>query len=337
MEPPILTGPEAWQPQLFWLVTAATGGLHLIPGLDLSATAKAGVWLFFVLSAFLLAGKLVRDVERGGWSPFFIYCVRRVFRILPLYFAVLSALLFLGYVGPEAYAWHLALLKGQDHFWTIPVEMTFYLVLLAFVASLAALPQACRLVASAVAYAASLAVYFLIGSDGVASNSISLMHYGPFFMAGVLLAFMPVSKVGGRSGLLMVVLGLALAVASSPRSIVAVWGGTIAQALEWSWLFSLAWFAVLFGAARSGLVRRALSHHWLAAFGTASFGVYLVHYHILEWAAVQFNWLPATILGWGVVGVSALFGWISYYGFEKPVLDGATARAKQVVARLSPV
>lgn len=134
---------------------------------------------------------------------------------------------------------------------------------------------------------------------------------------------------------MLVFVSIALVVASSPRSIVALWGGTIEQALELSWLFSVAWFGVLLGASRSSIVMRFLSQRWLAWLGTASFGVYLVHYHLLEWASVHLQRLPGSMVGWFVVALSALFGWASYHRFEKPVLDWATSRGKDVVARFA--
>jgi peptidoglycan/LPS O-acetylase OafA/YrhL len=43
---------------------ASSFGMPIIPGL--SSTAKAGVWVFFMLSAYLLVGKLIEQFELGS-------------------------------------------------------------------------------------------------------------------------------------------------------------------------------------------------------------------------------------------------------------------------------
>lgn len=102
-------------------------------------SGQIGVFLFFVLSAFLLTRNLVEKGKAGGlnlplWRGYFI---RRTTRIYPLYS---MALLFT--LASTAFGWgffkdmqagdvldHLILAAGKAHFWTIAVECKFYLVL----------------------------------------------------------------------------------------------------------------------------------------------------------------------------------------------------------------
>jgi peptidoglycan/LPS O-acetylase OafA/YrhL len=107
--------------------------------LDFAGIGHVGVYLFFVLSAFLLGmGMLDRGVTRESVKAFF---VRRLFRILPLYYLTLLLVfayqLFLGryndwYLhisnGFGGFLQHLALYRGDGVFWSVVVEMQFYLV-----------------------------------------------------------------------------------------------------------------------------------------------------------------------------------------------------------------
>lgn len=111
----------------------------LAPQLNFLGIGHVGVYLFFVLSAFLLGLGLMREgVQVGSVRGFF---VRRFFRIIPLYFSVLAAVFFLQqYTGSvqQRYlhisdGWtglisHLAMYRGDGVFWSVVIEMQFYLV-----------------------------------------------------------------------------------------------------------------------------------------------------------------------------------------------------------------
>ncbi len=116
--------PESWQLGVRW--------------------GKLGVWLFFVLSGFLITGILLRTrvwVEESsqglGYSvrQFF---ARRFLRIFPLYYAVIALGLWLGFRGVrETVLWQLTYtvnfligMRGwhqPGHFWSLGVEEQFYL------------------------------------------------------------------------------------------------------------------------------------------------------------------------------------------------------------------
>lgn len=107
--------------------------------LNFHGIGHVGVYLFFVLSAFLLGLGLMREgIDAGSIRGFF---VRRVFRIIPLYYAVLLAVfavqLHTGSVqqrylhiadGWSGFTSHLAMYRGDGVFWSVVIEMQFYLV-----------------------------------------------------------------------------------------------------------------------------------------------------------------------------------------------------------------
>ncbi|QUD88058.1 acyltransferase family protein [Phenylobacterium montanum] len=109
-----------------------------------------GVWLFFLLSGFLITSQLVaarERVEEGGescWSELGGFWWRRSFRILPPYYAlliVLAGLYALWRRPVPALSWHFLYatnwyaefhpqvdLGTWQHFWSLAIEEQFYLV-----------------------------------------------------------------------------------------------------------------------------------------------------------------------------------------------------------------
>lgn len=95
-----------------------------------SGTGKFGVWLFFVLSAFLLTSKFLRTgfsvTELTGYS------VGRFLRIIPLFFLVVFIYWYFGSAGiltSEDALKAVTFKQGYSHLWTIPVEFKFYFFL----------------------------------------------------------------------------------------------------------------------------------------------------------------------------------------------------------------
>jgi peptidoglycan/LPS O-acetylase OafA/YrhL len=113
--------------------------LHLIPGGNLGGTGKSGVYLFFVLSAFLLSHQMREAGSSRLFSWRFLgrYLESRVLRIWPLFVVVClfcfvsSALGFplLVEMNASELLQTLLLQRGDFHLWTIPVEFKFYFLL----------------------------------------------------------------------------------------------------------------------------------------------------------------------------------------------------------------
>lgn len=110
----------------------------LFPRPALHGVGKSGVYLFFVLSAWLLTRNLLRRPP-GALSSAHVwldYALRRVLRIWPLYLVVLGLSWWtfeaghrgILYAIDTASLWrHLTLREGVSVLWSIPVEFTFYL------------------------------------------------------------------------------------------------------------------------------------------------------------------------------------------------------------------
>ncbi|WP_199199695.1 acyltransferase [Amycolatopsis sp. CA-128772] len=108
-----------------------------------------GVYLFFVLSGFLITTLLLREQDRTGRISLSNFYIRRVFRILPPYLVILGGIIafvllraeFLERGFPRALKYYLTFLNeffpstsdhAADNFfsgsWTLGIEEKFYLV-----------------------------------------------------------------------------------------------------------------------------------------------------------------------------------------------------------------
>ncbi|MBS0198893.1 MAG: acyltransferase [Proteobacteria bacterium] len=114
-----------------------------------------GVDLFFVLSGFLIGGQLLRPLAQGGKPSLRAFYLKRVFRILPAFWAVLAVyLLWPGFreaPGMEPW-WKFALFfvnldidyaanAAFSHAWSLCVEEHFYLLFPALALLLARRPS----------------------------------------------------------------------------------------------------------------------------------------------------------------------------------------------------
>jgi len=105
-------------------------GLFLFP-IPHDGIGKVGVWIFFVLSAFLLTKNLYQDIKitASSLSSTIKYVVHRIFRIYPLYIVVLILHVIRGHISIIGFIKHLALIQAWGELWAIPVEFQYYLLM----------------------------------------------------------------------------------------------------------------------------------------------------------------------------------------------------------------
>lgn len=93
----------------------------------LAGSGKIGVWLFFVLSAFLLTNNFI---QKGfGLKNITSYAIGRIIRIMPLYIITLIVYSAFGYFTPQEAYEIFKLNSPWGHLWTIAVEFKFYFIL----------------------------------------------------------------------------------------------------------------------------------------------------------------------------------------------------------------
>lgn len=281
-------------------------GLGLVPGLPLGGIGKSGVYLFFVLSAFLLTRVLLERspaqfADARLWAS---YALRRVLRIWPLYLTILLlgwALTRAGF-GEWLYPLddgellrHLALREGKSVLWSIPVEFKFYLwlPLMALLLSWMAHRRWPLYAQAAVAVAAVGLATWCWPPAQTAVNDTRLGPYVALFLCGGIAAAAD-RVVRGR--------------APAPRT--------------WGWVGVLALLAVavtipeVWARITGSPVDLRLSHHWIPFFGLAWAALLLAALHGPRWLRAPFAWAPMRVVG--VVSFSA-------YLWHMPVIHASKA------------
>jgi peptidoglycan/LPS O-acetylase OafA/YrhL len=258
-------------------------------GLHLAGQGGVGVWLFFCLSAFLLGTPFARDPERVRDREFLRrYALRRIARILPLYYLVLTARFLLGHLSGEGFLWHLLFVRAEGHFWTIPQELLFYLCLpLLAWAHLELLGR--RMLPTLLLLAALAAA----GNVWVPTSSFSI----GVFLTGTLFAFLRcephvshwLSQRQGRvlqASALLIPIVFVLSAHYFQRRYYPGWFWLSPDPLGWRHpgFFALLSSILIFACAvsRQSWISRCMSAAWLRSVGIVSFSIYLLHPYVIE-------------------------------------------------------
>lgn len=300
----------------------------------LFAMGWSGVDVFFTLSAFLLTMPFLKAQQSGdappGWRQ---YGLRRVARILPAYYGQIAILLLLVATGiGSAAAWteatpgsvfaHLVLwlnavprIPAQlPPWWTLPVEVGFYLLLPLFVRLLR--PGRWRWLLLLIA--ASLAYRFVLMHAGLdRGQQVAWVDHLPGrlhqFLIGMLAAYAFVSWRGRALlasplradilGVIAIVAFIALPALGYLSLGRAYQGAPVADPLLLCWhlLASLVIAALLLSLVSGArLLTRLFAAPLLRALGAISFSLYLWHYPVMlllrealgGFEAVRATWVP---------------------------------------------
>jgi peptidoglycan/LPS O-acetylase OafA/YrhL len=174
---------------------ASIDNVFLFPGADFTGMGKPGVFLFFVLSAYLLDRQIIVGFVSGRankrfWANYFL---RRFMRIFPMY--IIALLIFYGCykagfatpIHDLPTIWkHLTLQEGFGIFWSIAVEFKYYFLsplIMAF----------CHYVLK---WDLKKVTIFLVALMGISVylqakykfDEITLVRYLPVFLLGTLLS-----------------------------------------------------------------------------------------------------------------------------------------------------
>lgn len=307
--------------------------IDIVPGLDLSITGKIGVWLFFVLSAYLLSRKLVGELADtpGATSAARViaaYAVKRLFRILPAYFAFLFGVAALGIFRPDEALRHALLIEGRDHLWTIPVEMTFYAVLPIAALALAHFPLRWRVWFSLALVAAAGSAYWMLAPEAIRTNSIHFLPYALFFTFGILVAQCRTGP-GKPAAIGMMVAAAIVIPLLAPRSVASFQGSPVMDAFVWSWAIGLAWCGTLYALMTADVPRRLFASPILRYYGRISFSLYLIHFYLIGIVAA-YAALPNIVRGVVVLVLATIVASGLHLIVEVPGLKLGAALARKV-------
>lgn len=305
---------------------------------NLSGIGKSGVYLFFVLSAYLLAGAVLAAPAGGlGKLGYWLnYAVRRVLRIWPLYMVVLLLSWWLTSAGFSGWAYpmdvaalkrHLALQEGQSVLWSIPVEFTFYLWLPFILLPLRVLRgvRGGRWLGILLLALLALMACWYWPAASAPINSVQLGPYLVVFLSGVAAAWVrlswPVLGCWRRWwrwsawGLLVVLIVV------TPSLWALLSGSAYDSGLSQRWFaaFGLGWalllLAVLWG---GGVLQLFFASAPMRLVGVVSFSAYLWHLPVLRTADAlglrEWGWAGLMLL----LALMLLVAMVSFLLFERP-------------------
>lgn len=287
-------------------------------------TGKIGVWLFFVLSAFLLANKF----ERNGFSlnELAAYMVGRVLRIIPLFLIIAFFYWIFGSAGIDTSGdlWRtITFQSGYVHLWTIPVEFKFYgllpLIALAFLATRHQLGQVPTLLLCATLILGHQLVWPYWDTP---DNSVLTRWYLPSFILGCYIAvLMPEVRknINERNATLVGFFVITMLVALTPGVRNYIFGMPFDRWLMDKFVFLSALWALflLFHADGKGLFGRVLKHKVFVKLGAWSYSIYLIHWMVYSKLSAGHQ----NSLLWSIFSlfVAVLLGAVIYYLIESPI------------------
>ncbi|MDA1265189.1 MAG: acyltransferase [Planctomycetota bacterium] len=314
---PALDGLRGVALLLVLLAHASNVGIRPYPSFDLSGCGRLGVFLFFVLSSYLLTEQLLREEELGRATTWLRYAVRRVLRVLPVFLVWVLVYFALRRSVPvqPMDAWtledvgrHLLLVRGDRHLWTIPIELRSYLAIPLVIAGWVAcgrrwVPTAAMLVALGIA--ARLA--------WPPDYPIALGPYVPIFLFGSLVAVTSDAPWSRRVAGVLGCAGLSGLVLHVP----ALWGVDHRHFhLEFDRQAALC-AALLVGVLHGpDWLRRPFASAPLRFVGRVSYSAYLAHVLVLVHLEGQGWSAPETCLAF--LAATLAVGWVSQVALEQP-------------------
>lgn len=285
---------------------------------------KVGVWLFFVLSAFLLTAKF----ESGGITAKTIlsYVVGRVLRILPLYIGFVFIYWYFGTAGindSSDVIKSLTLTGSYSHLWTIPVEFKYY-ALLPFIAFLLMYVKKKRGIATSLATGLVIVLVhqYVWPYWETPFGSPDVFWYISCFVMGSLAAIcMSASDkfVTNSRADAVVVLSVFLVFALSPYARFKFFGITPDDYLVNKHVYFgfMCAILVVFLSRGHGVSGALMKKMPLVAVGRWSYPIYLVHWLIIQKIAVFYSGNYIALIASIVLSIAA--GGVIHYIIEIPL------------------
>ena len=326
-----LNGIRGYAVLLVLLAHGSNGGLKFEPFINFSGAGRYGVFLFFVLSSFLLTRQFLEaELNRNSMAEFLkYYFIRRFLRIYPLFIAALLAyhvLNRLGYVmvpsNKKIIVESLLLLDGRNFFWTIPVEFQYYFLLPLVAFALMRRPRVGIVLATTVVFAIAWTYAF---PPRYVPN---LAPFLPIFVAGSATAFISVeiSRIGRVPPAGTAIFNLA--------AIVFFTSFVVLTPFYWDRLFNedvprtgfdrdfllftvLSCGLIICVVHGDGIVKRLMESRFLVFWGMISFSAYLWH-EVVLYKVSRMQGAPALRLLL-FVAATGMLSYLSYKYIEYPL------------------
>ena len=331
---------------IVFLSHTSNGGIHLLPFADFSGIGKSGVFLFFVLSSFLLTLPFIKKGENAQNKTFLLnYLFRRFFRIYPLYFLYLLLALVTSLtiwklfdhhtpvgipfvLSFNEFLEHLFLLQGKGVTWSILVEFRYYFILPILALTYSVIFK------NKILPSITLTVLLIAITQTIWPQSESLQNdprlgpYLPIFFMGSLLAVFfyrwkesPLSS-NGKALLFIEGAGI-LAIIVLIFMIPSVSSSVLGKEIPFNYyhkqfiVFGILWSLVVFSCAvGAGKTRNFFESAFLRYLGFISFSVYLLHVIATQIIRSLGGGMP--MQGWLILIFTIVISHISWMLIEKP-------------------
>ena len=321
----------------------SNSSMFFLPYINAYGIGKSGVFLFFLLSSFLLSRALIKQ-DSGAFTSKSIshYAQRRFFRIYPLYLpylllGLITTMIFSSLLNKEGvglpfnltvsdFFKHLFLLEGKGVTWSIAVEFKFYFVLPAII-------FCCHILKSKIGYISELVFLLsLVFLSQIVSpqeeslkNDSRLLPYMCIFIVGTILAVIQCeieSKKIDKNMLKPIVplsyVSVLLLVFMTPSVASLVLQDVDKNYfhkdfLQYTALWSLVLLSIInFDSRLSSFFKMK----WLCFYGSLSFSIYLFH-PIFITLAKKLS-LDQYMAAWFVLLASTITSYISFKLLEMP-------------------
>jgi peptidoglycan/LPS O-acetylase OafA/YrhL len=301
---------------------------------EILENARVGVRVFFVISGFVIA----YSVRKAWVTPAYLgnFALRRSIRLEPPYWVTIAIVLTLnqlaGWLAFEppgndpsflqilAHIIYVQEIAGYDHisvgFWTLCIELQFYLLFVCLLGVAQRLPQALARFGSfstatgiAIVFL-PLALWSLFGASlaDEAWNASWVTRYFWAFFLGALVCW----TLDGQT----------------PRSLLGVYLAAMVGRLGYHFTVdaavALATGLAIYGTGILGRLGSWLNWNWLQYLGRISYSLYLIHYPVSHLVSHFGYWLTDDSSAFGVLwmfvslGLSVAAAHLLYIGIEAP-------------------
>ena len=299
--------------------------------------------LFFVLSGFLIGGILID--ANGSKNYFQAFYLRRAFRILPLYFVVLAAVLLLNHGARQVpLGWYLTITGNVwlalnapngmlfGHVWSLGVEEQFYILFPLFIWLVPQTYLRPSLIALIALTVAVRCLMTLVRVDTTAIYVLLITRMDALFVGALLAVFLRDHKTSSwlatnKHRLYWLLLALAAPVAlfiAKKWTILSLPMSTIGFTLFAACFGCLLLISVLDA---TGPVGRLMANSPLRWFGKRAYFLFLAHILIVEnvFYVAGGNFAPASLRFWLILGtaITALLALaeVSWRLFKSPLIE----------------
>lgn len=352
-----LDGLRGFAVLIVFLSHTSNAGMYLVPFANFAGIGKSGVFLFFVLSSFLLTLPFItKGVDATSKNFLMNYSFRRFIRIYPLYFLYLLFGLMTSLVLWKLVGWdkpvgfpfvlslkdffeHLLLIQGKGVTWSILVEFRYYFILPILALTYSVVLKN-KLFPSVIVTMSLIIISQLIWpqSESIV-NDPRLGPYLPIFFMGSLLAVIfhrwRENKMSENKNIVLAVeiLGI-LAAIILIFMIPSVSAYILGKEIAFNYyhkhfiLYGLLWSFVVFSCvAGLGALRKFFETPFLRYLGFISFSVYLLHAIVIE--VVKRVGIEIPMQGWILLVISIMLSHISWTLIEKSTAKIRLVKATQ--------